>query len=1158
MRRAMMANANAGGRGVSPPPPDAPGAPAALSVNAQSWRTNVLFWTLPDDLSTSIRIERQVEPGGWLTLDTIGGREKCYVDSSIYGLTDYDYRITAINGSGSSSPSSMDSVTSLDPDDDLGVVASLLPASVTVTPVTPATNLVAWTGDFTITGSIPAGMTFQIERSTDLELWTPRWAQSYLYGFSFQDTGLEPGETYYYRVRAYYNAGYSAWSTAGNGTQSARTAGFPVEPAALRATTHNATKIKLSWTGSGTGTDWYQIQRCDNPEAQPNNRVWNLTHTTAAGETTWTATGLTALTSYGFRVRSVNATGASDYTAAEGLSVTDGQTVANSSADYGEWIGFTAGTLTGIYEIGPGKTYANWAAFEASNGGNATSRLGGDDDTDDAAVVSVYFDTYTEAPQFGGRGTPTNRVTIQGILSGNDRPILDADGAVILNPDPDGSGDGREGRGQEYEIAAVLFVGRNSSVTPVYFEPGHVLIKNLHFKNAYDGFTGTAEAARVINWSHESAGIDLADCRDVTIENCWFDSNGNGIFGKSYGDISLYSNRFTNNGNASGAGLLSHHVYIECRRVIAMYNWFEPAREEPPFPSGGAGLKLRAVDIRVKANFFQNTGTPIQISEVQDLNNFAYIFPERLRPIVTGNVFCQMAGVNEFDHLVPPIWFNGDQQSEPLTRGGILYLSHNTYLFRAADGETRVLYNLGYPTAIIDSRNNISRAIPNDGTGTIGQYLVTIANLDENPHCMRFERDFIGPAFTETPDNAGVLVGELYGLAGLDDADPEFEDETDYDLHPATGSPLIDAAVALAARVVSLCPADRQYSHPQTSVARTPGDIGAFEFALDPGPLPGPILPPATAYTFTGPSSGEVNLASTNFTVTPNGNATGITVTPASDGAGSFTPASVTFTGTAARTFTYTPTSTTGSPHTLSVTDDGGLTDPAAIDYTVNAAADLLSGLVSFWDEDEASGGRLDQPGANDFTEVGSVGSGAGPGGHTIADFPGGANYLSKGSNASLQIGNADKTFQAWVNLDAKGFNPILAKWGGTGLEYMLWYRSDQDKFEFLVTHDGSTQASVRASTFGSPSTGTLYCLHAWHDAANDLIGISVNAGTADTAAHALGVHTSAEGFKQGQDGFGNALAGLSGLVGIWDRVLSGAERISSYNAGSGKSFSQV
>ncbi len=99
---------------------------------------------------------------------------------------------------------------------------------------------------------------------------------------------------------------------------------------------------------------------------------------------------------------------------------------------------------------------------------------------------------------------------------------------------------------------------------------------------------------------------------------------------------------------------------------------------------------------------------------------------------------------------------------------------------------------------------------------------------------------------------------------------------------------------------------------------------------------------PATAYTFTGPSSGALNTPSTNFTVTPNGDADGITVTPASDGTGTFSPTSVTFSGSSAATFTYTPTSTAGTPHTLSVTDDGVLTDPASIDYEVLETAGAL------------------------------------------------------------------------------------------------------------------------------------------------------------------------------------------------------------------------
>lgn len=95
---------------------------------------------------------------------------------------------------------------------------------------------------------------------------------------------------------------------------------------------------------------------------------------------------------------------------------------------------------------------------------------------------------------------------------------------------------------------------------------------------------------------------------------------------------------------------------------------------------------------------------------------------------------------------------------------------------------------------------------------------------------------------------------------------------------------------------------------------------------------------PASSYTLTGPSSGVATVASSAFTVTPNGTSTA-TVTPATTGTGTFTPTSVTFDGTAtAKTFTYTPASATGSPHTISVTNNGGLTNPSSLSYTVNSA----------------------------------------------------------------------------------------------------------------------------------------------------------------------------------------------------------------------------
>ena len=92
---------------------------------------------------------------------------------------------------------------------------------------------------------------------------------------------------------------------------------------------------------------------------------------------------------------------------------------------------------------------------------------------------------------------------------------------------------------------------------------------------------------------------------------------------------------------------------------------------------------------------------------------------------------------------------------------------------------------------------------------------------------------------------------------------------------------------------------------------------------------------PATAVTMTGPASGRVSAASTNFTVGANGTITGtIVVTPSdSAGGGTFTPTTVSISAaTPTATFTYTAASV--GAKTISATNNGGLTNPSNITYT--------------------------------------------------------------------------------------------------------------------------------------------------------------------------------------------------------------------------------
>lgn len=100
----------------------------------------------------------------------------------------------------------------------------------------------------------------------------------------------------------------------------------------------------------------------------------------------------------------------------------------------------------------------------------------------------------------------------------------------------------------------------------------------------------------------------------------------------------------------------------------------------------------------------------------------------------------------------------------------------------------------------------------------------------------------------------------------------------------------------------------------------------------------------ATEVTISGPSSGAVGVASTNFTVGADGTITGtVVVTPSdSSGGGTFTPSSVSISsGSPTGTFTYTPVSS--GAKSITVTNNGSLSNPSALTYTASSSTRTVS-----------------------------------------------------------------------------------------------------------------------------------------------------------------------------------------------------------------------
>jgi hypothetical protein len=83
----------------------------------------------------------------------------------------------------------------------------------------------------------------------------------------------------------------------------------PAAPSQLTATANGASRIDLSWTDNSADERGFKIER------SPDGAAWSQVGTAGANATAYSATGLSASTTYHFRVRAYNAAGDSAYTA---------------------------------------------------------------------------------------------------------------------------------------------------------------------------------------------------------------------------------------------------------------------------------------------------------------------------------------------------------------------------------------------------------------------------------------------------------------------------------------------------------------------------------------------------------------------------------------------------------------------------------------------------------------------------------------------------------------------------------------------------------------------------------------------------------------------------------------------------------------------------
>ncbi len=223
----------------------------------------------------------------------------------------------------------------------------------------------------------------------------------------------------------------------------------------------------------------------------------------------------------------------------------------------------------------------------------------------------------------------------------------------------------------------------------------------------------------------------------------------------------------------------------------------------------------------------------------------------------------------------------------------------------------------------------------------------------------------------------------------------------------------------------------------------------------------------------------------------------------------------------------------------------------------------VIDNLIAYYPLDEASGSGIDaHTGGLNLAEVsGSIGAASG--------LVSGARDFEAGDSEALQLDNAafaltgDFTIAGWVNAESLSTNTVAARWLATGNQrcYSLDYASS--RFRFLVTTNGAsgTAAIATGNTFGAASTGTWYFVAGWHDAVNDQLGVSVNAGTPDLVSHSAGVFNGTAPFNIGAVNSTAPSSGWDGLVdelGVWGKVLTPTELTWLYNSGAGRSYADI
>ena len=275
-------------------PPDAPTSLTATTLPGAQIK---LDWIAPvnnnGDAVNSYQIERSLDNVSWSVLTNTGTTSVTYTDTGLNTPQTYYYRVSATSGYGTGVASNMASAIASDvPDQVTGLTGTALPsAEIKIDWTTPANNGYAITG-YVIERSIDAGQT-----------WGVLVADTQSTAVTYTDTALTIGNTYNYRVAAINAVGTGVVSS-----DVAIVAGDIPDTPIITIVAQAGSQIEITWSAPNANAyplTGYAIER------STDGINWSPLTTPLASATNFVDTGLTAGTTYHYRMVAINQIGAS-------------------------------------------------------------------------------------------------------------------------------------------------------------------------------------------------------------------------------------------------------------------------------------------------------------------------------------------------------------------------------------------------------------------------------------------------------------------------------------------------------------------------------------------------------------------------------------------------------------------------------------------------------------------------------------------------------------------------------------------------------------------------------------------------------------------------------------------------------------------------------